>query len=480
MMEVLRGKWFSQLGRVCTLLIGLLLIVLIGMWPWPEVQAATVPATVRVGLEMNVSWVDFEVRQGAYQLVDGATKKVIARTLPSGQVWRAQIALNSTKIEVFSLRTGTNWQSWGTFAGPIMLEPINNKNLNLFKHNNRSYRGKLEIRSNKDCNGLICINELPTEEYLYGVVPREMGQDWPLEALKAQAVVARTYVAKNTAKHSADGFGVCNLTHCQVYGGYDSESARSTEAVNATRGEVLVDGNGTLIYALYHSNSGGHTEDNRYVNGWDYSYLRGKPDPYSRGYSLSDWQFATPVTSRGNQGQAGLLELLQKKDSIGPIDSLELIKRESGRVEAVLITDTKGNTIQKTGSEFGQLFNPGFNTYISRDSFMSNFFDLSTDATVAIINGRDEVKTQHGGASRFAVLNASGAVGKLNGSDSGYYLQGATQCIKVAKTPTQIAVFGHGWGHGVGMSQWGAYGMAEQGQCYQQILDFYYPGTKIQ
>jgi stage II sporulation protein D len=120
------------------------------------------------------------------------------------------------------------------------------------------------------------------QEYLYGVVPREMSKTWPLEALKAQAVVARTFAITNQNKFMHLGFNMDNSVLSQVYGGYDWEGPISNQAVDETIGMLLYY-NTTLASAYYHSNSGGYTANSENVWSSEVPYLRSVFDPYSIG-----------------------------------------------------------------------------------------------------------------------------------------------------------------------------------------------------
>src|SRR5215218_684243 len=141
------------------------------------------------------------------------------------------------------------------------------------------YRGVAEVRANS-AGSLAGINELPMEEYLYGVVPRELGPTvFPeLEALKAQAVAARTYALSGLGKRASDGYDLLATTSDQVYGGYAAEHPLSTRAVDETAGIAAVY-DGKLITALYSSTAGGFTANNEEAfNSAPVPYLRGVPD----------------------------------------------------------------------------------------------------------------------------------------------------------------------------------------------------------
>ncbi len=104
------------------------------------------------------------------------------------------------------------------------------------KVNGMPYRGHITLLKR---SGLTVVNNVLVEDYLYGVVPKEMPSSWSMEALRAQSVAARTFALKNRKRHSTEGFDLCSTSHCQVYEGMSAETKLTTEAVNRTRGEVL-------------------------------------------------------------------------------------------------------------------------------------------------------------------------------------------------------------------------------------------------
>lgn len=143
---------------------------------------------------------------------------------------------------------------------------------------NRRYRGRLMVFLN-DRGSLNLINEVSVDDYLRGVVPREMGPGVfsQLETLKAQAVAARTYALRNMGEFEREGYDICATPRCQVYGGMDAEHPLSDQAVRETTGEVLTF-DGQLVDALYSSTCGGHTENVEVVfPSKNYSYLKGVP-----------------------------------------------------------------------------------------------------------------------------------------------------------------------------------------------------------
>lgn len=434
-------------------------------------MAVQCPANITVGLSTSESVCDFKVISGSYQLFAGSTGTPLADLQP-GSLWRTAFMPDSKGIEVYSMSTDGSWADLGTFDTVSLTaggqEPV-------ISYNNRSYRGSIKVKLNRTSTALIVINDLPLEQYLYGVVPREMSNQWPVEALKAQAVAARTYVVKNQAKHMADGFSVCDETNCQVYGGYSSEGAVARQAVDATAGQILLDNQGALIYALYHSNSGGYTEDNANVNGYKFHYLMGKPDPYSLGNGLADWSYTTSAAE--GSGNTMFDKLIAKFPDMSAISRIATASYPSGRVYAVTIIDEIGKEFKMSGSEFGKMFNPGFSTAVNKQSFMSSKFEVSDDAIVYVLNGDGKSYQFDGGLKNMVVRNTGTYMPFTSGEF--YEVKSASSVKTYPKSPRNITFIGHGWGHGVGMSQWGAYGMAMQGKTWQDILQFYYDGVVI-
>lgn len=156
----------------------------------------------------------------------------------------------------------------------------------------KSYRGTIEIRVKPQ--GLVLVNILPIEDYLLGVVPAEMPSGYPLEALKAQAIAARTYALVNLGKHSSEDFDLCDTTHCQKYDGVSAETERTTEVVRSTSNLVLFY-NGRLASVMYTGDCGGATQDLSQVRpDVKLPYLCGVVEPPDMPHS--SWQFSVPLS----------------------------------------------------------------------------------------------------------------------------------------------------------------------------------------
>lgn len=202
----------------------------------------------------------------------------------------------------------------------------------------KKYRGNIEIKRLSDSDMTI-INHLSMQEYLYGVVPREIGGASPLEAVKAQAIIARTYAAKNMGRRDGLGFDLYPTATDQAYGGYEWEHDNSNKAVDLTYGEVATY-KGELIGGNYFSTSGGYTEDSENVWGGKVDYLRAVPDTYEPEVEgNTSWE----TTMTKEQVKASL-----SKNGINVGDIVDLVPIEytdAGRVLKLKIVGTAGEKI---------------------------------------------------------------------------------------------------------------------------------------
>lgn len=194
----------------------------------------------------------------------------VARTVVEPAAY--QVRPGFTGIEVVGVRE---------FDEPVRFIPSNGARVFVGV---RPYRGLIEIRRTQS-GRLTVVNELGLEEYLYGVLKMEVNPSWPSEALKAQAVAARTLALHSLDRFRAEGYDVRATTDSQVYGGINAEDPRTTAAVDVTRGEVAFFA-GRPIFAAYHSDSGGFTENSENVWGGRYAYLKAVPDPLT---SATPW-----------------------------------------------------------------------------------------------------------------------------------------------------------------------------------------------
>jgi stage II sporulation protein D len=335
----------------------------------------------------------------------------------------------------------------------------NNLNSNeiTMKYLERNYRG--DFKFNTDSNGkLIVVNILPINEYLYGVLPREMAKDWPLEALKAQALSARTYLYKNMGKFSSYGFDICSTTSCQVYGGYDYEGPISNQAVDETINDVILYNN-ELINAYYHSSSGGWTENSENVWTSKIPYLIGKEDPYSIDAPNANW---TLIYS-GDMLSEKLISAGYNIDEVlhVQIDSISPNKR----VQKITFNGTALSvTLEKEG----------IRRVLGTTIFKSIYYDVSIGNKYKILQSSGETESNLNGKKIITSKGLSNIT-----ENSNYILLSKDTQTTIQASKVQFFFSGHGYGHGIGMSQWGAYNMANLGFNYDEIIKFYYTGVQI-
>lgn len=356
----------------------------------------------------------------------------------------------------------------------------------LNNNNNERYRGFIEV--SEIAGRFRIINQLNLELYLRGVVPYEMTPSWHVEALKAQAVAARTYAIRNWNKFSSQNFNVDNTTTSQVYKGYSAshETARVIEAINGTKGQIITV-NGSPIDAVYHSHSGGHTENSENVWVSAVSYLRGKPDPFSKrsGSSLDNWVYDTVMDGTDAFGRKGFRTMLVENNYIPQnffIGDITLQKMSSGgtptRVTQMTIHSTDGRQVNLNSTQIWNLLYPTSSSIPTSQRYWSRMFDVELDGVYAMLNADGSLFTD-GNISLRQVLNSNGTVTNLQGNSNLHVLDANGNVVRLTTTKNSVRFVGSGWGHGVGMSQWGAKQMAEEGYKYDEILRYYYTGVTV-
>ncbi len=327
----------------------------------------------------------------------------------------------------------------------------------LIRFNEARFRGGIILQ--KDANEkMTVINRLDPEEYLYGVIHQEMSQSNPIEALKAQAIAARNFIAVKENTHSALGFGVCTTTHCQVYKGYEGEYPNTNQAVDETRG-LLMYSNGLPVEAYYHKNSGGYTENSENVWYAALSYLRSTLDPYapeySWDYSMSFEEVRSILESNGyNTGEIYGVSVGTRTDA-GSVYDLDF------NCEEGVITLQK----DKIRSVFGST------------NIKSCLFSVVSESAGMSVQGAED-KTQS--ENQLFVLSRGGNIAAAN-KDALYMTNGgdAVQLQPSTDPDGTMTLAGTGYGHRLGMSQDGAIAMANKGYTYEEILHFYYSDVEI-
>ena len=316
-------------------------------------------------------------------------------------------------------------------AREIWLEPASRPaEAGDFQLKQRGYRGRLQVLVGG--SGLRAINHVGLESYLPSVVGSEMPASWPQAALRAQAVAARTYALRQ--RKPADPFDLSATVSSQVYKGVDAETPSTREAVLSTRGQVLMYGS-SLANAVFHSSSGGATENSGDLWSQQLPYL----------VSVPDFDQASPVQAW--QQRLEPEQLQQAFAEIGGAQRIDVLSTTStGRVRQARVSGPSG-TLVVSGAQL--------RSRLGLRSTMVRF----------------ELVPSELAASELAALPPLPLLPEQ-------YEVGGFQPQVQLPLPSLLAV-GRGYGHGVGMSQWGALGLAQRGQSYDQILRHYYRGTEL-
>lgn len=344
----------------------------------------------------------------------------------------------------------------------------------------KKYRGAIGVVNGQN-RGLTAINTVSMEEYLYGVVPAEMVATWPLEALKAQAVAARSLAAYQYNRHIQKGYNVVDTTSTQVYSGVTREHPNTNRAVDETRGEVAVY-NDKLAETVYFSTSGGYTEDAKNVWGSEVPYLRAVGDIYENNPEIGPWSRTITL--------AELDVCLQKQNvNIGHATGIEIMSRTaSGRVDKLKIIGSNGEHVisnENTRTFFNGTSGGSLRSRMYGFSPTINSPAITNDQTIYILSKDNNIAKD---ISKVQVLGASGTTN----TKQNLILQTATGTTEKTFDNTlntneektvvygDFTIYGKGFGHGVGMSQSGAMGMAKAGYNYEEILEYYYQGIQIE
>ena len=278
----------------------------------------------------------------------------------------------------------------------------------LIRVNGREYGGGLEVLRNGGA-GLVLVNELPLEDYVAGVLRAEMGDRWPMEALRAQAIVARTYAAYQRGLNAGKAYHILASTAHQQYAGRPPAASAAWEAARETAGQILL-WEGDLFPTFYHTESGGWTEDPRTVfAARNMPALRPVRCEFSTGAPHYYWNLDVRLADLGDTLRRGQID-------VGAVTAIEVSERTPSLRAAWITVHGTRSSVRLRGNEFRRM--------LGYDRFKSTLFAVALDGQWARFSGR-------------------------------------------------------GYGHGVGLCQWGAKGMAEQGYQATRILEHYYPGSTL-
>lgn len=349
---------------------------------------------------------------------------------------------------------------------------------------------------------LTVVNIVDLETYIKGVVPYEMSSSWPLEALKVQAVCARSYAYINihSGKHTSYHFDVCNTTDCQAYYGAGTNSSsyqateRTDQAVDETAGEYAWY-DGQVIEAFYSSSHGGASES--VYNVWgtsleQYPYLCGVEDPYEADMasknSYSSWtvsytssELAQRLENYGYDASSGIESLTLTYSDLGNVIQVRVNYRDGGSdtIRPSSMRSVFGiSSIRFTVN--GQAASSGSGTTSSSGGGLTANGSTSLDSqgTYTVISGSGSLS--QAGLDGLYAISGSGSItpaeDAASGGGSGTDTPTGTQ---VTVSGSSYSFQGSGNGHQLGLSQYGAWAMAERGFTYEEIIEFYYPGTYV-
>lgn len=299
------------------------------------------------------------------------------------------------------------------------------------RHEDQEFAGKLEIRDNAD-GTQTAINTIDLEEYLCSVISSEMNANSPVELLKAHAVISRSWAIRAMQKPNHEGFDVCADDHCQRYEGLRRMNERAVEAVRATAGQVLLYDN-EICDCRYYKCCGGRTEiwrtcwediDVPYIQSVTCDYCKA-PSPKVLRLVLNDYDQETKDFRDWSVSYTAeeLSEIIRTKSGLDfgeIVDLIPLHRGASGRIDSLKIVGTKHTEV--IGKELK------IRLWLSKSCLYSSWFEVEKDIQNSVVS---------------------------------------------------FLLSGHGWGHGAGLCQIGAAVMASEGMKYQDILAYYYVGSRL-
>ena len=445
-----------------------------------------------------VAWIDgdYQVRAGSYTSRQEAEDA--AQSLGGTVAGTSSYAVNVT-------RTGTaeilfQFDGGDDLALGVMPDVTGADTVRTWFKGYRYYGG---FRYERIGGGdLTVVNIVDLETYIKGVVPYEMSSSWPLEALKVQAVCARSYAYINihSGKHTSYHFDVCNTTDCQAYYGAGTNSSsyqateRTDQAVDETAGEYAWY-DGQVIEAFYSSSHGGASES--VYNVWgtsleQYPYLCGVEDPYEADMASKN-SYSSWTVSYTSSELAQRLENYGYDASSG-IESLTLTYSDLGNVIQVRVNYRDGGSDTIRPSSMRSVFGiSSIRFTVNGQAASSGSGTTSSSGGGLTANGSTSLDSQ----GTYTVISGSGSLSQA-GLDGLYAISGSGSITPAedaasgggsgtdTPTGTQVTVSGSSYifqgsgnGHQLGLSQYGAWAMAERGFTYDEIIEFYYPGTYV-
>lgn len=355
-------------------------LIITGCTPTKNIKYDKVSAKID-----SKSWIKVLIKKTNSKVIIGSEKGLVVKDSAGKTLHRGVIYTIDTKL----------------FSEPVKVESYRSP----LDIGDARYRGRFLIK--KIGSSIYVINEVLMDDYLCGVVPAEMSEKWPLEALKAQAIAARSYAYNHLQNNKNKIYDLDGTTKFQVYKGFDVESENSNKAVRTTSG-VIMAYNSKPVMAFFHSTCGGIIINNKYVwKGNDIEYLQDGECEFCKNSPHYSWNQKMNIDTFRNH-------LRKAYSNVGDVKKISL-KKHNGRIYECQISHTKGN-LTMTGND------------------------------LRMILGARKIKSLY---------------------------------FKMQKVNNDIILKGHGYGHGVGLCQYGAKGMAEKKHNHREILKKYYNGVEI-
>lgn len=349
------------------------------------------PATIRVAVIKDVDALTLTIK-GRYEIYSLYAKKLLAegKSLKNVRVSPTVSGLMVGKdpFKIFAIKIETSREA------SIFI-------------NGRRFRGSMDIVRTEDLK-LLAVNHVDVESYLYGVLYHEVSPLWTMDALEAQAIIARTFALHQSRVKAGKDYDVTSDVYSQMYGGRTSEKWRTNRAVDLTRGKVLTF-NGDIFPTYYHATCGGHTEDAGLLWDLDLKPLKGVWCPYCVKSPHYRWR---------------------QKMLLGEIE--EKLNKNGYDIRGVYSIKIEGK-------------------------------DPSGRITDLMIKGSNSSVKIH--SNRFRLIIGPNLLRSAN--------------FKITLVRGVALFEGIGWGHGVGLCQWGSYLMSKERHNLEEILRFYYPGSEI-
>ena len=409
---------------------------------------------------------DYRVRAGSYSSKSSAENAALDLGFSAGFV----VGNSSTCYTVTVTSTGEIIFEFDN-GSPFGIQPTGTEDtITWFK--GYKYRGAFEY-NRRNGGDVTVINVVGLTDYVKGVIPYEMNPNWHIECLKAHAVCAASFAVAHKNKHSSYGFDVCNTTDCQVYRGTNTATANSDMAAEAVSGLVLYS-EGELCDAVYHSSNGGATESA--VNVWtmDVPYLQAVKDNFEDlskatygtwSYTVTGDQLASAINKKGYSMGTIVDAYVSKYTAVGNVYTVRFVdingkvlefSKEAARtiLYGTYVHSQRYSILGGSGGSFvsGELYVNDAGTFVDP----AGAYVIGADGQVEIIS--DDI-----------YIASSGGVSQFQSTGTG----------DSSSNTGSFTIKGSGYGHNVGMSQWGSKGMAEQGYTYDEILSFYFYGSYI-